>query len=77
MAEVSIKVLTPIFHFTTFKTSPPQPIHPNELLLQNANIVISSKLHGHSYMRRPSHPNSGLLHAITLSTSSIVFQPLT
>ena len=77
MVEVSIKVLTPIFHFTTFNTSLPLPIHPNELHLQNGDIAILSKLQEHSYMRRLSHPNSGLLHAITLSTSSIVFQPLT
>lgn len=77
MVEVSIKVLTPIFHFTTFNTSLPLPIHPNELHLQNGDIAILSKLQEHSYMRRLSHPNSGLFHAITLSTSSIVFQPLT
>ena len=77
MAEVSMKVLTPIFHFTAFNTSLPLPIHPNELHLKNGGIVMLSKLQEHSYVWRLSHPNSGLLHAITLSTSSIVFQPLT
>ena len=42
MAEVSIKVLTTIFHFTTFNTSPPHFIHHKELHWQNDDIIISS-----------------------------------
>ena len=64
-------------HVTESNTSPPHPIHPNELHLQKNELVISLKLQQHSYMRRPSHPDSGVFLLSTLSTSSIIFQPLT
>ena len=53
------------------------PYTPQRVALAERRLRHIVKTTRTLFMRRLSHPNSGLLRAITLSTSSIVFQPLT
>ena len=53
------------------------PYTPQRVALAERRLRHIVKTARTLFMRRLSHSNSGLLRAITLSTSSIVFQPLT